>query len=601
MRIPESFIEQVRQSVNIADVVSQYVELHPEGKNLFGLCPFHDEKTASFSVSEDKQIFTCFSCHRAGNVFKFLMEKNQCTFPEAVLKVAEFANIQLPTSLAQQQDTLEHSFHEQLLKVYEKVTAFYHHILMKTVAGEPALAYLKQRQLTDTTLNRFLMGWAPQQESLLLTFLENQQVNRTLLVRSGLFAQRQDGTLVDRFRGRIMVPIRNQQGRVIAFSGRILTHHESDNEPKYLNSPETSLFNKSRTLFNLDLALSTIKREQDVFLLEGYMDVVSATQAGLDNAVASMGTSLTEAQLSTIARYAKRVVILYDGDDPGQKATDRVLSLSVPEHLELAVVTLPDGLDPDDYIRRYGAKQFKQFVGQHIQTPLEFKFSHLLQHYQLDRDVDKLAFTHEAILLIATASPLAAELYLKKISALTGLGIESLQNELSIAQIQSRRHQRAQQRQLQQQTQLAKSTVHSVKNRQQRAQERLLDLAFHHPEVAQQLQTEETIIMDPELQLLLSKWGEFSQQQPADIADFASQLDDRLTARLGEIEMQNYPPFESEAEIKDYFIIMKRTSIETSMKKLQQQLTTATNLSDDQTLQLTMDIIRLKRSLQQLE
>ncbi|MBA1434592.1 DNA primase, partial [Bombilactobacillus bombi] len=287
-KIPESFIEEVRQEANIVDVIEPYVQLKKSGRNLFGLCPFHEEKTPSFSVSEEKQIFHCFSCGRGGNVFKFLMEIENLTFPEAVLKVADFVGIEPPATYQTSTDSAANSQASVLKQDYQAAQKLYQHILLKTAIGEPALQYLQKRQLSLETIKHFQIGYAPAQAQTLSSFFKGQHKDYAELNSSGLFSEDDSGNLYDRFRDRIMFPITDQSGNIIAFSGRTLEKRTSSEQvlAKYMNSPETKIFNKGQTLFNLAAAKKAIRDKGSVVLFEGFMDVISAYQADVTNGVA---------------------------------------------------------------------------------------------------------------------------------------------------------------------------------------------------------------------------------------------------------------------------------------------------------------------------
>lgn len=390
--IPEEKVDQVRTAVNIADFVGQYVQLKKAGKNLFGLCPFHEERTPSFSVNEQKQIFHCFSCGRGGNVFSFIMDLENLSFPEAVAKVADFGHIDLPASYTAQSQPATPKNQEQadLLKLYADSTKLYQHVLMNTEAGEPALSYLHERGLDDDIIKTFDIGYAPP-ERLLLDFFQEHQIDYQLLRQSGLFIENQAGELRDRFVGRVLFPIKDASGRVIAFSGRILK--KSPDEPKYLNSPETKLFNKRSVLFNFDLARGAIRQNKSVVLFEGFMDVIAAYRAGIQNGVASMGTSLTNEQIYMLERVTDQLYICYDSDMPGQKATDRALKLlGGNSRLKLGVVQMPDGMDPDEYLRSAGTEKFAAVFSAGQQTPTAFEMQYLRHDLNLQNTQDQLTY-----------------------------------------------------------------------------------------------------------------------------------------------------------------------------------------------------------------
>ena len=430
-RIPEEKVEQVRSAVNIADFIGQYVQLKKAGKNLFGLCPFHEERTPSFSVNEQKQIFHCFSCGRGGNVFSFIMDLENLSFPEAVVKVADFGHIDLPASYTAQSQPAAPKDQQQadLLKLYADSAKMYQHILVNTELGEPALKYLHERGLDDETIKTFGIGYAPANQ-LLLDFFKEHQTDYQLLRQSGLFIENQAGDLRDRFVDRVLFPIKDASGRVIAFSGRILK--KSPNEPKYLNSPETKLFNKRSVLFNFDLARGPIRQQKSVVLFEGFMDVIAAYRSGIQNGVASMGTSLTDEQIYMLERVTDTLYVCYDSDMPGQKATDRALKLlGGNSRLNLGVIQMPDGMDPDEYLRAQGQEKFVQVFEDGKQTPTAFEMQYLKHDLNLQNTPDQLTYLQSVLQQLAQlASSVEQDLYLNQLVAEFDLDKDDLKQQL---------------------------------------------------------------------------------------------------------------------------------------------------------------------------
>ncbi|MCK8448494.1 DNA primase [Lactiplantibacillus plantarum] len=430
-RIPEEKVEQVRSAVNIADFIGQYVQLKKAGKNLFGLCPFHEERTPSFSVNEQKQIFHCFSCGRGGNVFSFIMDLENVSFPEAVVKVADFGHIDLPASYTAQSQPAAPKDQQQadLLKLYADSAKMYQHILVNTELGEPALKYLHERGLDDETIKTFGIGYAPANQ-LLLDFFKEHQTDYQLLRQSGLFIENQAGDLRDRFVDRVLFPIKDASGRVIAFSGRILK--KSPNEPKYLNSPETKLFNKRSVLFNFDLARGPIRQQKSVVLFEGFMDVIAAYRSGIQNGVASMGTSLTDEQIYMLERVTDTLYVCYDSDMPGQKATDRALKLlGGNSRLNLGVIQMPDGMDPDEYLRAQGQEKFVQVFEDGKQTPTAFEMQYLKHDLNLQNTPDQLTYLQAVLQQLAQlSSSVEQDLYLNQLVAEFDLDKDDLKQQL---------------------------------------------------------------------------------------------------------------------------------------------------------------------------
>lgn len=430
-RIPEEKVEQVRSAVNIADFIGQYVQLKKAGKNLFGLCPFHEERTPSFSVNEQKQLFHCFSCGRGGNVFSFIMDLENLSFPEAVVKVADFGHIDLPASYTAQSQPAAPKDQQQadLLKLYADSAKMYQHILVNTELGEPALKYLHERGLDDETIKTFGIGYAPANQ-LLLDFFKEHQSDYQLLRQSGLFIENQAGDLRDRFVDRVLFPIKDASGRVIAFSGRILK--KSPNEPKYLNSPETKLFNKRSVLFNFDLARGPIRQQKSVVLFEGFMDVIAAYRSGIQNGVASMGTSLTDEQIYMLERVTDTLYVCYDSDMPGQKATDRALKLlGGNSRLNLGVIQMPDGMDPDEYLRAQGQEKFVQVFEDGKQTPTAFEMQYLKHDLNLQNTPDQLTYLQAVLQQLAQlSSSVEQDLYLNQLVAEFDLDKDDLKQQL---------------------------------------------------------------------------------------------------------------------------------------------------------------------------
>ncbi|HEV2426557.1 MAG TPA: DNA primase [Terriglobia bacterium] len=347
--------EEVRNSVDIVRIVGDYVQLRKAGVNFKGLCPFHQEKTPSFNVHPQKQIFHCFGCGVGGDVFKFVMMIESVSFPEALKRVAEKAGIKLkerptdPVSDAAARDR------EVLTRMHETAARFFASQLSGTAEGRAARAYLADRGLSEEIVARFRIGYAPSEGHALLRHLESSGISGGLLEKSGLVLAESEGRRrLDRFRQRVMFPIARESGAVVAFGGRAL----GDDQPKYLNSPETPIYTKSRVLYHLDGAANAIRKGDEAILVEGYMDAIAAASAGFEQVVASCGTSLTPNQVRLLARYTRRVVVNYDPDSAGVAATGRSLELLLDEGFECRVLALPDRLDPDAFIRKRGATEY---------------------------------------------------------------------------------------------------------------------------------------------------------------------------------------------------------------------------------------------------
>ncbi|WP_089966712.1 DNA primase [Lihuaxuella thermophila] len=428
-RIPDEIIDRVRRHFDILDVVQQYVQLKKSGRNYFGLCPFHSERTPSFSVSPEKQIFHCFGCGAGGDIIKFVMEIEQYTFIEAVRHLAEQAGIHIPET-GPVSDGREEEERRQMREALKLASKLYHHLLVHTEYGRHAREYLKQRQVSMETVEEFQLGFAPPSNQFLLSFLKQRGFKEEVLEKAGLIATRDSPAqkkYYDRFRNRIMFPIHDSQGGVIAFGGRII----GDGHPKYLNSPETPLFHKGNHLFNLHRARSHIRKEQQAVLFEGYMDVIAAWQAGIRTGIATLGTSFTDDQARVIRRNAETVIICYDADSAGQSAALRGLEILRNHDCTVKVAQMPVGMDPDDYIRRHGGDAFKEEILAGSLSLTSFKLESLKKSFNLRDEDERIKYLAKAVDVISDL-PLAIEQdhYLRRLAEEFHLSLDSLKEEL---------------------------------------------------------------------------------------------------------------------------------------------------------------------------
>lgn len=353
-------VEDVRAAADIVKIIGDYVQLRKAGANMMGLCPFHQEKTPSFAVHPGKQIFHCFGCGVGGDVFKFIMLVDNLSFPEALERLAEKVGITLVQAGQKRKDSKSHE-RAALYKVHEAAAKFYAGQLTGTSEGRAARAYLLDRGLQDEVIGRFLLGYAPREGRALTRHLSSLGFDDETAEKSGLVLRDAGGDRrFDRFRGRIIFPIANESGKVIAFGGRAL----GDEQPKYLNSPETPIYTKSRVLYHLDSAGKTIRKQDYAILVEGYMDCIAVDSGGVENVIASCGTSFTDAQIALLARYSRRVVVNYDPDSAGIAATERSLNALLEAGFEVKVLALPDGLDPDSFIRKQGAAEYRRLLAE---------------------------------------------------------------------------------------------------------------------------------------------------------------------------------------------------------------------------------------------
>jgi DNA primase len=355
-----SFAERVKQQADIVRVIGEYVRLKKTGQNFTGLCPFHQEKTPSFAVHPVRQIYHCFGCGAGGDVFKFVMELEKSTFPEAVRTVAEKCGIAIPKP--RERSPEEHREGQQrtaLVEMHHEAAAFFARQLLDSAEGKVAFAYLEDRGLDSDSMKRFGLGFAPSAGDALLRRLESKYPEKLLDV-SGLFSRDQGGRLYDRFRRRIMYPIENEAGKTIAFGGRAM----GDDIPKYMNSPETPIYSKSNVLYHLDRAKEALRKNDFGVLVEGYMDAIAVARAGITNVVASCGTSLAEPQIKLLSRFTRRVIVNYDPDAAGQAATERSLLLLLEKEFDVRILALPGGADPDKFLKEQGADAYRKLLAQ---------------------------------------------------------------------------------------------------------------------------------------------------------------------------------------------------------------------------------------------
>ncbi|CAM3074449.1 DNA primase [Staphylococcus argensis] len=377
MRIDQSTINEIKDKTDILDVVSEYVKLEKRGRNYIGLCPFHDEKTPSFTVSEDKQICHCFGCKKGGNVFQFIQEIKDIPFTEAVKELGERVNIQVDVPNYSQDGGTHQIASEdlQMIEMHELMQAYYHYALVKTVEGEAALNYLKERGFSDEMIEKRKIGYAPDNATFCHDFLEKKGYDIELAYEAGLLSRNeQNFSYYDRFRDRIMFPLQNAQGRTVGYSGRTYT----DQEPKYLNSPETPIFQKRRLLYNLDKARRSIRKIDEIMLLEGFMDVIKSDQAGLHQVVATMGTQLSQEHITVVKKLTNNITLMFDGDSAGQNATLKTGQQLLQQGFNVFVIQLPSGMDPDEYLVKHGEDAFNHFVTHEKKTFIRFKI-HLHQ------------------------------------------------------------------------------------------------------------------------------------------------------------------------------------------------------------------------------
>lgn len=605
-RIPQQVIDEVRERTDIVEVVGQYVQLKKSGKNYVGLCPFHEEKTPSFSVVEDKQIFHCFGCGKGGNVFTFLQELEGLSFPESVKKVADMEQISLGVEISTEPANENAGRQQPLIALHEKIRDLYHHILVNTKAGEEALAYLHKRGLSDELINEFKIGFAPNQRDFLVQVCQKDRVPEDVMARSGLFIQRDDGRFSDRFYQRVTFPLNDARGKTIGFSGRLLQTKDfpGEDQPKYLNSPETELFNKREVLFNFDKARNEIRKQGEAILFEGFMDVLAAWQADIKIGLASMGTSLTEQQIMAIERITSHVIVAYDGDKAGLAATDRALAiLGAHSRLSLSAVTIPEKLDPDEYLRKYGAEELRNLLQHGRQTPFVFQMHYRKKDVNLDNEADRLDYLNGLVdELVKVQSPVEQDLYLGQLANEFNLTRDSLKQQLRQARQTSRMERRQQTPQHSNNAAMITVAPKPVLTQQEKAERMLIYRAIHETSVREQLvQQEFQFIHDRYQELLLYLDSYMMVHGQFVLADFLNYLkEDAMKQLVIDISVLQMSEDSNEREIYDLMQVIAQSGIADEIKQRQKEQLEARKTGNQQReLELTIQIIELTKRLKQ--
>ncbi|WP_230200081.1 DNA primase [Bacillus niameyensis] len=428
--IPEAKIAELKQAVDIVDVVSEYVQLKKQGRNFVGLCPFHGENTPSFSVSPEKQIFHCFGCGVGGNVFTFLMEIDDLPFRQAVEKIAAKTNVELNLENYSQDYKVKKltADQAQMIEAHELLAKFYHHVLLNTNEGAEALEYLLKRGFTEKGIQKFQIGYSLPEWDFAVKFLEKRGFPPEVMEQAGLIVKREKEDLYfDRFRNRIMFPLHDDKGNFIAFSARSLA---TEDQPKYLNTPETVIFNKSTLLYNYHQARSHIRKLGYAVLFEGFADVIAADNAGVPNGVAVMGTSLTEKHIRSLKRLTDSVILCLDSDDAGIKAAYRSGVLLENQAMTVTVALMPQGLDPDDYIRQNGPDKFREDVIGNSLTWMAFKLLFLRRGKNLQNEGEMLDYIEKAMNeIVKLNNAVERDLYIRQLSEEFSLSFDALMQQ----------------------------------------------------------------------------------------------------------------------------------------------------------------------------
>ena len=422
MAFPASFIDELVARNPIEDVVGQYVSLKRSGANMFGLCPFHGEKTASFSVAPDKGIYYCFGCHKGGGAINFMMELEGLSYPDAVRALAKRAGMEVPED---EQYQSRYRNQERLWALMKEAGRFFHQQLYSP-AGAKCLEYVVGRGLSKSIVTRFGIGFAPDSWNALVDAMRKKGYTDKELKDADLVGEK-NGRIYDRFRNRLMFPIFDVRGNVIGFGGRVL----DDSKPKYLNSNETLIFNKRKNLFGLNFAKKT--KQPYMILVEGNIDVVALHQFGFDNAVASLGTSLTEEQVTLLSRYTEQVVLTYDGDEAGQRAAQRAIPMLEKAGIQVKVLRMKDAKDPDEFLHKFGADRFKMLL-EDSANRVEYQLNAIRSKYDIREDDQKVRYVQEAAELISSLdSSVKREVYGGRVAESAGISLDAMKLEVNKA------------------------------------------------------------------------------------------------------------------------------------------------------------------------
>ena len=426
MAFPAAFIDELIARNPIEDVVGQYVNLRRSGSNLFGLCPFHGEKTASFSVAPDKGMYYCFGCHKGGGAVNFMMEVEGLSYPDAVRALAKRVGMEVPED---EQYQSRYRQQERLWALHKEAARFFHSKLYAP-EGKAALEYAMGRGMPKSTLTTFGIGYAPDTWTALVDALRKKGYTDEELKDSGLVTvSKKNGCLFDRFRDRLMFPIIDVRGNVIGFGGRIMK--KDDEAAKYLNSPETLIFNKRKNLFALNLAKKS--KQGYLILVEGYMDAIALHQYGFDCAVASLGTALTEDGANLLSKYTDQVVLIYDGDEAGQRAAQRAIPILEKTGLQVKVLQMRDAKDPDEYLKKFGADKFKLLL-EGSSNRVEYQLNAIRKKFDIREDDQRVKYIHESAEMICTlGSAVQREVYGRRVAEAAGITYEAMKLEVDKA------------------------------------------------------------------------------------------------------------------------------------------------------------------------
>lgn len=595
MAIDKEMIAEIKNSVNIVDVIGEVVSLTKAGRNYLGLCPFHKEKTPSFNVIEDRQFFHCFGCGKSGDVFKFIEEYRQVNFLESVKIIAERAGIAVQVETTPQPNRRLHP-NQALLDIHQDAAKFYHAVLMTTTIGQQARAYLAERGLTDDLLEVFNIGLAPDEADFFYRQISaKDKYDENTLANSGLFNfSEENNRFYDAFRNRIMFPLTNDSGQVIAFSGRIWTESDVEwKQAKYKNSRSTPIFNKSYEMYHLDKAKAVASKQHEVYLMEGFMDVIAAYKAGVENAVASMGTALTPEHVQHLKKFTKKVVLTYDGDNAGQNAIAK--SLEILSDMQVEIVRIPNQMDPDEFLQKNSPEALGQLLQQSRVSSIEFLI-HYLKPENIDNLQAEIAFVERIAKIIAASPSITAQnAYINMVAELLpdydyfqveqAVNNERLSNRSAISQearLQSMR--------------VVELPVSKAMTALVRAESQLMHRLLHHAYLLNEFRHRQDFIFDTaELQILfelLKKQGEITTVD-------LNQMEENVRQMYYRVLEENLPEEIANNEVEAIESRRNQLIQERELRKQSKQIRESSNHGDtDQALLALEQLIAQKRNME---
>ncbi|MFJ7991295.1 DNA primase [Peribacillus frigoritolerans] len=598
-RIEDEKINQIREAVDIVDLIGEYVQLKKQGRNYFGLCPFHGENSPSFSVSTEKQIFHCFGCGAGGNIFTFLMDIEGYSFVESAKVLAEKGNVPLEVEI--NKDSKRSNMPagaQQMVEAHDLLRKFYHHLLVNTKEGQDALEYLLKRGFTEETIEKFQIGYSLDSWDFVSKFLLKRGFPAEYMEQAGLIIFREkDESYFDRFRNRVMFPIMDHQGNTIAFSGRAM----GDDEPKYLNSPETPIFNKSKTLYNFHHARPHIRKKEQAVIFEGFADCISAVGAGVENAVATMGTALTDQHIQLLKRNTDQILICYDSDSAGLNAANRAVNMLQDHEFSVKVALMPDNLDPDDYIKEFGEKSFvSEVIGASL-TYMAFKMHYLRRGKNVNNEGDRIQYIEEVLKEISRL-PNAVERdhYLRQLSSEFSLSLDALEQQQR--QVFFTERKKGTLPQPAAQKKMALQYEHKLKPAHHNAETKLIahmlksrDLTFK----IQQLLGQTVFHVDEHQAIITYLYAFYEDGHEPDTSFFLTYLPDPNLRRIvSEIEMMSVNEEVTDKELTDCINQVLKYEKLLKIKEKQVEEKDAVRRSDYVTAaQIAMEIIKLRKML----